>query len=67
LTALLGLDPIQRMVGMKVVDAQTGEVTRQIMTGDEIGLVTVAASLGIFVIASLLFPDRQAKTKQNAA
>jgi len=67
LTALLGLDPIQRMVGMKVVDAQTGEVTRQIMTGDEIGLVTVAASLGIFVIASLLFPDRQAKTTQNAA
>jgi len=67
LTALLGLDPIQRMVGMKVVEAQTGEVTRQIMTGDEIGLVTVAASLGIFVIASLLFPDRQAKTTQNAA
>jgi SSS family solute:Na+ symporter len=67
LTALLGLDPIQRMVGMKVVDAQTGEVTRQIMTGDEIGLVTVAASVGIFVIASLLFPDRQAKTTQNAA
>ncbi len=66
LTAVLGLDPVQRLVGLKVVDAETGEMVRQTMTADQIGLSTVALTVVVFVLGSLIFPDKP-KTAQTAA
>ena len=57
MTALLGLDPVQRLVGLKWVDPQTDEVVQR-LTGDEVGLLTVAFTLVVFVLGSLLFPDK---------
>lgn len=58
LTAILGLDPVQRLVGLKTTDPTTLETT-QILTGADIGLLTVAFSLVVMVAGSLLFPDRR--------
>ncbi len=66
LTAVLGLDPVQRIVGLKVVDPDTGEIIRQTMTGDQIGLLTVALTVVVFVAGSLILPDKP-KTIQQAA
>jgi solute:Na+ symporter, SSS family len=57
--ALLGLDPVQRMTGLKEVDASTGEVLRAWFRSDQIGLMTVAFSLGVFILGSLIFPDKK--------
>tara|TARA_E500000178_G_scaffold355857_1_gene430175 strand:- start:1006 stop:1512 length:507 start_codon:yes stop_codon:yes gene_type:complete len=66
LTAILGLDPVQRLVGLKVVDPETDEIIRQTMTSDQIGLSTVALTVVVFVLGSLIFPDKP-KTAQAAA
>lgn len=67
LTAVLGLDPVQRLVGLKEVHPDTGEIIRQTMTGDQIGLLTVALTVVIFVAGSLIFPDKPKSTQQAAA
>jgi hypothetical protein len=67
LTAVLGLDPVQRLVGLKVVDPDTGEIIRQTMTGDQIGLLTVALTVVVFVAGSLILPDKPKTTQQAAA
>ncbi|MBT5927227.1 MAG: hypothetical protein HOH33_11465, partial [Verrucomicrobia bacterium] len=66
LTAILGLDPVQRLVGLKVVDTDTGDIIRQTMTGDQIGLFTVALTIVVFVLGSFIFPDKP-KTIEPAA
>ncbi len=58
LTAILGLDPVQRAVGLKTQDPQTLEWI-QPFTGDMIGLATVAFSLFVLVVGSLVFPDKK--------
>ena len=58
LTAILGLDPVQRLVGLKTQDPTTLEWA-QSFTGDQIGLMTVAFSLTVLVIGSLVFPDKK--------
>jgi SSS family solute:Na+ symporter len=57
MTALLGLDPVQRLVGLKWVDPKTNEDV-QYLSGDEVGLMTVAFTMVVFVAGSLLFPDK---------
>jgi SSS family solute:Na+ symporter len=57
MTALLGLDPVQRLVGLKWVDPNTNEDV-QYLSGDEVGLMTVAFTMVVFVAGSLLFPDK---------
>ncbi|MBT5706993.1 sodium:solute symporter family protein [bacterium] len=61
LTAILGLDPVQRIVGLKTQNPTTQEWTQQ-LTGDQIGLMTVAFSLTVLVIGSLAFPDKKPAT-----
>ena len=58
MTAILGLDPIQRLVGLKTQNPETLEWTAR-LTGDQIGLITVAFSLTILVVGSLMFPDKK--------
>lgn len=50
LSAILGLGPIQQMLGMDV-------------PGARIGLITVCFSLFVMVAGSLLFPDKQKETE----
>jgi Na+(H+)/acetate symporter ActP len=61
LTAILGLDPVQRIVGLKTQNPTTQEWT-QLLTGDQIGLMTVVFSLTVLVIGSLAFPDKKPAT-----
>ncbi len=63
LTAILGLDPVQRLVGLKTQNPNTLEWS-QPFTGDQIGLMTVAFSLVVLVIGSLAFPDKKSATNQ---
>ena len=58
LTAILGLDPVQRFVGLKTQNPTTLEWS-QPFTGDQIGLMTVAFSLTVLVLGSLFFPDKK--------
>ncbi|MCS1407945.1 MAG: hypothetical protein M2R45_01108 [Verrucomicrobia subdivision 3 bacterium] len=58
MTAILGLDPVQRRVGLKYQDAGTGEWI-QTLTSDQIGLLTVAFSLMVLAVGSLIFPNKK--------
>ena len=57
LTAILGLDVVQRLVGLQRQIPGTQE-WEQVVTADFIGLATVVLSLAMLVLGSLLFPDR---------
>jgi SSS family solute:Na+ symporter len=50
--AILGLTPVQRLVGMKV-------------SSELVGLTVVAAAMALMVLGSVLFPDRRPLTVQE--
>ena len=58
LTAVLGLDVVQRLVGLQRQIPGTQE-WEQVVTGEFIGLATVVLSLTMLVLGSLLFPDQK--------
>ena len=57
LTALLGLGPVQQIVGLQYLDADGEWVQR--VTGAQVGLTSVALAFVAMVAGSLLFPDKE--------
>ncbi len=57
LTALLGLGPVQQLVGLQYKSPETGEWI-QILTGAQVGLIAVALAFAALISLSLLFPDK---------
>lgn len=57
-TAILGLGPVQQLVGLQRQDPVTGEWI-QLMTGAQVGLASVAAALVAMVVFSLVIPDQK--------
>lgn len=55
LLMILGLEPIQKAVGLKVLN-EAGE-WREILTSPQIGLITVSIALVLTIAGSLLKPD----------
>lgn len=62
LTALLGLGPIQQLVGLQYKN--TGGEWVQRITGAEVGLITVALAFVVMIAGSLLFPDKTETTRK---
>jgi len=58
LTALLGLGPIQQLVGLQY-KSPGSEVWTQTLTGAQVGLLSVALAFSVLIAFSLLFPDRE--------
>lgn len=58
LLMLLGLEPIQKSVGLKYLVVAEPEQWAERLTSPQIGLITVAAAFALTVIGSLVRPDR---------
>ena len=58
LLMLFGLEPVQKAVGLKFQNEQTGE-WQEIMTSPQIGLITVGIALAVTIIGSLVSPNRK--------
>ncbi len=56
-SAVFGLGPVQKLVGLQYLDPETEEWVQR-LTGAEVGLLSVALALAAMVIFSLLLPDR---------
>lgn len=54
---LFGLDPVQRISGLKFQDAATGEWIERLSSA-QIGLLVVALAFALMIVGSLVFPDR---------
>lgn len=63
-TAVLGLGPVQRLVGLQYEDA-AGEWVQH-LTGAQVGLMTAALSFVAMILGSLLFPDRRPANSKPA-
>ncbi len=57
-SAVLGLDPVQKRVGLQSLDPANGEWTAR-LTGAETGLISVGLAVAAMIVFSLLFPDRE--------
>ena len=57
LTALLGLGPVQQLVGLQYKSPNSDEWI-QYLTGAQVGLISVALAFAVLISLSLLFPDR---------
>lgn len=55
---LFGLDPVQRMTGLKYDDAVTGELVVRLSSA-QVGLLVVALAFVLMMVGSLIFPDRE--------
>lgn len=64
-TAIFGLSPVQRLVGLQFRDASGEWVAR--MTGAQVGLISVGLALGSMVLFSLLFPDKKNTSTEASA
>lgn len=61
-SAVFGLEPMQRLVGLQTRHPETGEWVQK-LTSAQVGLLSVGLAVVVMVIFSLVMPDRKAAAR----